>query len=51
VPLAAYWHLLRDNRNMRLLWSAQIVSELGDWFYSVAIYSSPAARRWSRSRS
>jgi MFS family permease len=39
VPLAAYWHLLRDNRNVRLLWSAQIVSELGDWFYSVAIYS------------
>lgn len=39
MPLAAYWHLLRDNRNVRLLWSAQIVSELGDWFYSVAIYS------------
>lgn len=39
MPLAAYWHLLRDNRNMRLLWSAQIVSELGDWLYSIAIFS------------
>src|SRR5260370_2399115 len=39
MPLAAYWHLLRDNRNVRLLWMAQVVSELGDWFYSVAIFS------------
>jgi MFS family permease len=39
VKLSAYWHLLRGNRNMRLLWIAQIVSEMGDWFYSVAIYS------------
>ncbi len=31
--------LLRTNRNFRLLWSAQVVSELGDWFYSVAIFS------------
>ena len=39
MKLSAYWHLLRGNRNMRLLWLAQIVSEMGDWFYSVAIYS------------
>jgi MFS family permease len=39
MPLSSYWHLLRDNRNFRLLWLAQIVSELGDWFYSVAIFS------------
>ena len=39
MPLSAYWHLLRDNRNVRLLWSAQVVSEMGDWFYSVAIFS------------
>jgi MFS family permease len=39
MTLASYWHLLRDNRNFRLLWLAQIVSELGDWFYSVAIFS------------
>ncbi len=39
MKLSAYWHLLRGNRNMRLLWIAQIVSEMGDWFYSVAIFS------------
>lgn len=39
VSLSAYARLIRDNRNVRLLWMAQIVSELGDWFYSVAIYS------------
>src|SRR5216684_2747386 len=37
--LASYLRLLRTNRNFRLLWLAQIVSELGDWFYSVAIFS------------
>jgi hypothetical protein len=30
--LILYWRLLRGNRNFRLLWLAQIVSELGDWF-------------------
>ena len=29
--------LLRRNRNYRLLWAAQIVSELGDWFYTLAV--------------
>ena len=37
--LSAYRRLLRDNRDFRLLWFAQIVSEMGDWFYAVAIYS------------
>ena len=37
--LAVYWDLVRENRNFRRLWMAQIVSELGDWFYSLAIYS------------
>lgn len=37
--LPAYGRLLRDNRNFRLLWLAQIVSEIGDWLYAVAIYS------------
>jgi MFS family permease len=37
--LSAYVRLLRGNRDFRLLWFAQIVSELGDWFYAVAIYS------------
>ena len=36
---AAYWRLLRGNRNFRRLWLAQIVSEIGDWFYILAIYS------------
>jgi len=34
----AYYRLVRQNANFRRLWLAQIVSELGDWFYSVAIY-------------
>ncbi len=39
VSFAGYVRLLRTNRNFRLLWSAQIVSELGDWIYAVAIYT------------
>ena len=39
MTLAAYWRLLRDNRNFRRLWLAQTVSEIGDWFYIIAIYS------------
>ena len=37
--LLAYRRLLRENRDFRLLWTAQIVSEIGDWFYTVALYS------------
>jgi MFS family permease len=37
--LASYLQLLRTNRNFRLLWVAQIVSEVGDWFYSLAVYN------------
>jgi MFS family permease len=33
-----YFSLLRSNRNFRRLWLAQLISELGDWFYSLAIY-------------
>ncbi|MCX7603774.1 MAG: MFS transporter [Bryobacteraceae bacterium] len=36
---AAYLRLLRDSRDFRLLWIAQVVSELGDWLYAVAVYS------------
>jgi MFS family permease len=34
-----YFRLVRGNRNFRLLWFAQIVSEQGDWMYAVAVYS------------
>jgi MFS family permease len=39
VSVAAYVRLVRRNANFRRLWIAQIVSEIGDWFYSLAIYS------------
>jgi len=39
VSLRDYPRLVRTNRNFRLLWVAQIVSEIGDWFYAVAVYS------------
>jgi MFS family permease len=39
VSFASYVRLLRTNRNYRLLWLAQIVSEQGDWLYAVAVYS------------
>jgi MFS family permease len=37
--LSAYRNLLAENRNFRLLWTSQVVSEIGDWLYAVAIYS------------
>jgi MFS family permease len=39
ISLASYLHLLRANRNFRRLWLAQIVSEIGDWFYTLSIYT------------
>jgi predicted MFS family arabinose efflux permease len=39
VSLSSYLRLLQGNRNFRRLWMAQIVSEVGDWFYSLAIYT------------
>src|ERR1700691_6133018 len=39
ISVSAYLRLVRHNRNFRRLWSAQIVSEIGDWFYTLAIYS------------
>lgn len=39
ISLRSYVQLIRGNRNVRLMWLAQVVSEMGDWFYAVAIYS------------
>jgi MFS family permease len=39
MTIGNYARLLRTNRNVRLLWLAQLISELGDWLYAVAIYS------------
>jgi MFS family permease len=39
ISMVAYGRLLRRNANFRRLWMAQIVSEIGDWFYTLAIYN------------
>jgi predicted MFS family arabinose efflux permease len=39
VSVGTYWRLVSSNRNYRRLWLAQIVSEMGDWLYVVAIYT------------
>src|SRR5215475_7377665 len=37
--LASYARLIRTNRNFRQVWLAQIVNEIGDWFYTLSIYT------------
>jgi MFS family permease len=39
ISLRSYWQLVRTNPNFRRLWTAQIVSEMGDWFYMVSLYA------------
>ena len=39
ISLASYARLIRGNPNFRRLWLAQIVSEIGDWFYTLSIYT------------
>src|ERR1700689_2144663 len=39
ISLASYVRLIRGNRNFRRLWLAQIVSEIGDWLYTLSIYT------------
>jgi len=39
ISLASYARLIRANGNFRRLWLAQIVSEIGDWFYTLSIYT------------
>jgi MFS family permease len=34
-----YLELLRSNRNFRQLWLGQVVSQLGDWFDTIAVYT------------
>ena len=53
ISMGSYARLLRGNRNFRRLWLAQIVSEIGDWFYTLSIYTlllqltdTPVRWRW-----
>jgi MFS family permease len=39
ISLSSNIRLLQGNRNFRRLWMAQIVSEVGDWFYTLSIYT------------
>lgn len=39
ISLGSYVRIIRANRNFRRLWMAQIVSEIGDWFYTLSIYT------------
>ncbi len=36
---AGYWELVRDNVNLRRLWMGSVVSLLGDWFNTIALYT------------
>ena len=36
---AGYWEVVRDNTNFRRLWIGNLISLLGDWFNTIALYS------------
>jgi MFS family permease len=36
---AGYLELLRRNRDFRLLWAGQVISQLGDWFDTIALFT------------
>ncbi len=38
-PPAGYLELLRGNHGFRQLWLGQVVSQLGDWFNTIALYT------------
>lgn len=38
-PPSGYIELLRSNRGFRQLWLGQVVSQLGDWFNTIAVYT------------
>lgn len=37
--MAGFFQLLRDNRNYRYTWTGQVVSEIGDHFNNIAVFS------------
>src|SRR5579864_7518793 len=39
ISVSSYLRLLRGNPNFRRIWLAQIVSEIGDSFYTLSIYT------------
>jgi len=39
LPPAGFLELLRNNRNYRRMWAGQVVSEVGDHFNTVAVFS------------
>ncbi|HEX8144372.1 MAG TPA: MFS transporter [Pyrinomonadaceae bacterium] len=39
VSSSGYLELLRGNRDFRNLWLGQVVSQLGDWFDTIALYT------------
>src|SRR5437773_6664272 len=39
VQSVRYGELLRANRGFRLLWLGQVVSQMGDWFDTIAVYT------------
>ena len=38
-PTVGYGALLRGNRGFRFLWLGQVVSQMGDWFDTIAVYT------------
>ena len=38
-PQVGYIELLRNNRSFRQLWLGQVVSQMGDWFNTIALYT------------
>ena len=42
VAPTGYLGLLRENRSFRFLWFSEVVSFLGDWFNTIALYAAVA---------
>src|SRR5258706_13488264 len=38
-PTIGYRELLRGNHSFRFLWLGQVVSQMGDWFDTIAVYT------------